>query len=66
VTIVGLFVMKFMGPPPHAFVARAGIAILMLAIAAGAAFAHSGDTATTLLTVNLALGLVLLTWYVRE
>ena len=31
-TLVGLFVLKFMGPPPAAFVLRAGIAILMLAL----------------------------------
>ena len=37
-TVVGLFVLKFIGPPPHAFVLRAGIAVLMLAIAAAAAF----------------------------
>jgi hypothetical protein len=66
VTIVGLFVMKFMGPPPHSFVARAGVAVLMLAIAAGAAFTRTSGTADALLAVNIALGFVLLTWYVRE
>ena len=66
VTIVGLFVMKFIGPPPHGFVPRAGIAIAMLAIAIAAAFTRTVDLSTTLLTVNVALGFVLLTWYVRE
>ena len=33
-TVVGLFVLKFLGPPPMAFVVRVGIAVLMLAIAA--------------------------------
>jgi hypothetical protein len=66
VTIVGLFVMKFIGPPPHGFVPRAAVAILMLAIAIGAAFTRTAATAATLVTVNLALGFVLLTWYVRE
>ena len=37
VTVVGLFVLKFLGPPPMAFVVRAGIAVLMLAIAVAAA-----------------------------
>lgn len=64
-TVVGLFVLKFMGPPPMTFVLRAGIAVLMLAIAAGAAFVPA-DTSRLLLTVNIALGFVLLTWYVRE
>jgi hypothetical protein len=63
--IVGLFVLKFMGPPPMAFVVRAGIAVLMLALAAGAAFAPH-DTSGLLKTVNLGLGFVLLVWYVRE
>lgn len=66
VTMVGLFVMKFIGPPPRSFVARAGIAVLMLAVAIGAAFTHAAGTADTLLALNIALGLILLTWYVRE
>ena len=66
VTIVGLFVMKFIGPPPHGFVARAGLTVLMLAIAVGAALTRGGDTAAALLTVNIAIGFVLLFWYVRE
>jgi hypothetical protein len=66
VTIVGLFVMKFMGPPPHGFVPRAGVAVLMVAIAVGAAFTHTAETSAALLTLNIALGFVLLTWYVRE
>ena len=36
--MVGLFVLKFLGPPPIAFVLRAAIALLMLAIALVAAF----------------------------
>jgi hypothetical protein len=66
VIVVGLFVMKFMGPPPHGFIPRAAIAILMVAVAVGAAFTRAAATATALLTLDLALGLVLLTWYVRE
>jgi hypothetical protein len=65
-TILGLFVMKFIGPPPHGFVPRAGVAVLMLVVAVGAAFTPAADTAAALLTLNIALGFVLLTWYVRE
>lgn len=65
-TVVGLFVLKFMGPPPMAFVMRAGIAVLMLAIALGAAFVAPRDVSDLLMTVNIGLGLVLLIWYVRE
>jgi hypothetical protein len=65
-TVVGLFVLKFMGPPPLAFVVRASIAILMLAIAFGAAFGAPREAAALLMTINIGLGLVLLIWYVRE
>ena len=65
-TVIGLFVLKFLGPPPMAFVVRAGIAVLMLAIAAAAAFAAPRDVANLLMTVNIGLGFVLLIWYVRE
>jgi len=67
VTIVGLFVMKFVGPPPPSFIPRAAIAFLMLAVAAVSAAARvSAETASVLLTLEIALGFVLLTWYVRE
>src|SRR5258706_15742971 len=65
-TIVGLFVLKFMGPPPRAFVARAAIAALMLIIAAASSLAANRDTAAMLLTIDIVLGFVLLIWYVRE
>jgi hypothetical protein len=66
ITLVGLFVMKFVGPPPAGFVPRAAIAVAMLAVAAAAAFARSVETAAMLVTLNIALGFVLLMWYVRE
>jgi hypothetical protein len=96
VVLVALFVMKFVGPPPPAFVVRAAIVAAMLAIAvysgvpvareiaqiqAGLAgpinalpaadprrarFDALHRTATTLMTVNMGLGLVLLSWYARE
>jgi hypothetical protein len=66
VTIVGLFVMKFMGPPPHAFVPRAAIVVLMLLIAFASTLPAAGELSTTLMAVNIGLGLVMLYWYVRE
>jgi hypothetical protein len=65
VVLIGLLVTKFMGPPPRDFPARAGIAAAMLAVAAGASFAAAA-TAAALMLVNIALGFILLTWYVRE
>jgi hypothetical protein len=65
-TVIGLFTLKFLGPPPAAFPIRAGIAILMLVIAGVAASPAARDLANLLLIVNIGLGLVLLVWYVRE
>ena len=65
-TVVGLFTLKFLGPPPMTFVLRAAIAVLMLALTGAAALLTNRDAASLLLTVNIVLGLVLLTWYVRE
>ena len=65
-TIVGLFMLKFLGPPPIAFVLRAAIAVLMLAIAGLAAFVAPRDSSNLLLSVNIGLGFALLIWYARE
>jgi hypothetical protein len=65
-TVVGLFVLKFMGPPPMAFVMRVGLAVLMLAIALGSILLENRDLSSMLTTVNIGLGFVLLIWYVRE
>lgn len=65
-TVVGLFMLKFLGPPPLAFVMRTGIAVLMLAIGIASAFIAPRDSSNLLMTVNIGLGLVLLIWYVRE
>lgn len=64
-TVVGLFVMKFMGPPPRAFILRAAIAVIMLALTVGSTLVARG-TSAALLTVNIGLGLMLLSWYVRD
>jgi uncharacterized membrane protein len=96
ILLVGLFVMKFIGPPPRAFIPRASIAALMLAMTLysgllvgpeiddlqahiegsvthlaesdprRARFDELHQTSTTLMAVNMALGLVLLFWYTRE
>jgi hypothetical protein len=65
VMLAGLVAMKFLGPPPRAFFVRAGLAALMLAIAAGSSFAAPAS-AEMLLTLNIVLGLAMLVWYVRE
>ena len=65
-TVVGLFVLKFLGPPPIAFILRAGITVLMLAIAGAAAFVAPREASNLLMTVNIGLGFILLIWYVRE
>jgi len=64
VILVSLFVMKFVGPPPRAFVPRAALTLLMLLLVALSAMARTA--AAVLTAINLALGLVLLSWYARE
>jgi len=93
---VCLFAIKFLGPPPRAFIARAAIVVVMLIIAVYSGYPVSREIAqiqshlsgpvnalpeadprrvrfdrlhqasTALMTINMALGLVLLFWYVRE
>ena len=65
-TLVGLFVLKFMGPPPIAFVVRSSLAVLMVAITLGSTLLGNRDLSAGLMTVNIGLGLVLLIWYARE
>ena len=64
VIVVSLFIMKFVGPPPHGFVPRVALTVLML-ILVGLSVFRPGF-APVLAGVNLALGFVLLFWYVRE
>ena len=66
VSVVGLFVLKFLGPPPIAFPLRAAITVLMLMVAAATAWFAPPGVSQLLMTVNIALGFVLLIWYVRE
>jgi hypothetical protein len=66
VIFVGLFAMKFMGPPPPVFVPRVAIVFVMLVITVSSAWLVPGATASMLVTVNVALGFLLLFWYTRE
>jgi hypothetical protein len=59
-----LIVIKFVGPPPHDFFPRVGVAGAMLLVAL-----YSGvrpQAARTAMTINIVLGFVLLFWYARE
>jgi hypothetical protein len=64
IILVSLFIMKFVGPPPHAFVPRAALTALMLLVLGLSAVLRGASG--LLLEINLVLGLVLLFWYVRE
>jgi uncharacterized membrane protein len=96
VVLVCLFAIKFLGPPPHAFIPRVAITVVMLLIAIYSGYPVAREIteiqsrvagpmnalaptdprrmrfdtlhqrSTTLMTINMALGLVLLFWYVRE
>jgi len=65
-TFIGLFAMKFLGPPPPAFVPRVAIVFVMLALAGLSAWFGTSGTAAWLQSVNIGLGFVLLYWYTRE
>jgi hypothetical protein len=64
VVFVCLFVIKFVGPPPHDFFRRAGLVAVMLAVALYAWLRP--QAAATSMTIDIVLGFVLLFWYVRE
>jgi hypothetical protein len=66
VIVVGLFAMKFMGPPPPAFVPRVAIVFAMLAVAVSPPWFGSTAPSSLLVTVDIVLGFVLLFWYTRE
>jgi hypothetical protein len=96
VILVCLFAIKFLGPPPRAFVPRAAIVFVMLLVAAYSGYSVSREiaqiqsqtpgpmnaltetdarrvrfdrlhrTSTALMTIDMALGLVLLFWYIPE
>jgi hypothetical protein len=62
--VICLLVLKFVGPPPAAFVPRLAIAVLMLAVTAGAGVLARASLVPKL--VDIGLGFVLLFWYVGE
>ena len=64
IIFICLFVIKFVGPPPHDFFRRAGVVAFMLAVAIFAGIRP--QAATISMTINVVLGFVLLFWYVRE
>jgi hypothetical protein len=64
VILISLFTMKFVGPPPQAFVPRAALTFLMLLLVGASAVQRTLSTA--LMGINLVLGFVLLFWYLRE
>jgi hypothetical protein len=64
VLLVSLFVLKFMGPPPHRFTLRAAIVAVMIVLVIYAHAAHVTSVAPT--AINIVLALVLLSWYARE
>ena len=62
-----LLVMKFVGPPPRAFIPRVLVVVVMLAVTIySGTVRETRETSTALMTVDVALGLLLLGWYVRE
>jgi hypothetical protein len=66
IVVIGLFTMKFLGPPPADFFPRLGVALAMLAVAGAAAWLGTARTVAWPLLVNIVLGFVLLYWYARE
>jgi hypothetical protein len=64
IIFICLFVIKFVGPPPHDFLRRAGLVALMLAVAIYAGIRPKASTVS--MTIDIVLGFVLLFWYVRE
>jgi len=64
IIFVCLFVIKFIGPPPHDVFRRAGLVAVMVAVALFAGIRP--QAAAMSMTIDIALGFVLLFWYVRE
>ena len=64
IVFVCLFVIKFVGPPPHHVFRRLGLVAVMLAVAGYAGMRPQAFTVS--MTIDIVLGFVLLFWYVRE
>ena len=65
VIFVGLFAMKFLGPPPPAFVPRVAIVFVMLVLGAASAWLVAAARRHGCCRQH-GLGFVLLHWYARE
>jgi hypothetical protein len=63
VLVVCLFALKFVGPPPRAFVPRIAIVVVMLAVTVSEVWWSSARTPAL---INAALGFALLAWYAHE
>jgi len=66
VIVLSLVAMKFIGPPPRAFVSRIAIVAVMLAAMGWTMLAAASTMRTAALAATAALGFILLTWYTRE
>jgi len=68
IVFVSLFVMKFVGPPPVAFIPRAATVFIMIVIEGYSSLVVGGrgQEAQLLMACTLGAGLTLLYWYVRE
>jgi hypothetical protein len=64
IVFVCLVVIKFVGPPPHDFFTRIGLVAGMLAVALYSSVRPQGSQIA--MTINIAIGSVLLFWYTRE
>ena len=64
IIFVCLFVIKFVGPPPHDFFRRAGLVAVMIAVSLYGGM--RSQAATMAMAIDIVLGFVLLFWYVRE
>jgi hypothetical protein len=64
IVFVCLFVLKFVGPPPHDFFPRVALVALMLLVGVYANF--WSRTPLVPMSIDIALGFVLLFWYARE
>ena len=64
IIFVCLFVIKFVGPPPHDFFRRVGVVAVMIGVALYGGMRPHASTMS--MTIDIVLGFVLLFWYVRE
>ena len=64
IIFVCLFVLKFIGPPPHDVFRRIGLVAVMLLVALYSGMRPQDSLAS--IRIDIALGFVLLFWYVRE